>query len=279
MLCARWAFPEEETHVSGNGLHAVRVKPHPRFLKFPGRCLATLSREGRVIWSRTLVNDFFPCYVFVSDSGEYVVTMGEWGDYTRSPLVIYGPGGRLVCVHSPKSLGLLHELMIMIREGHGIEMYWHWQRNSVCFFMEEENMFCIRLNSRRIILVQLRDGGIVGDEDAALLDGRVCMPAQEREALEKKATEAIRKQIPAMFSSESPRERETAALVCGQEHLVENVEALRGLLRDDAWYWTKGGDDKTVRVYYVRKATVEALQALKQEVGDVVIEEPAEHRQ
>ena len=274
--CARRAMMEERKVFSANGVCAVEIRPHVKYYNFPGHCLATLTRKGERVWSRDLINDWDPYRVLVSDSG-YVVTMGERDHFEGLPLVIYGSSGDTVCVHSLVSLGLMHEFMIRSVVGY-TGRGWNWLENSICLFMEDEGMFCIRLNSGRIVLVQLENGGIASDKDAAALSygGWQEMSPRRLEALEEKAREEIRtKEIPRMFSSQDPDERETAALVCGQERLEDKVEALRGLLGDGTFYLrrTEAG---TVRVYYVRKAATEALRVLKREVGEVVLEERVE---
>ena len=64
-----------------------------------GWCLAELYKangaDRTLVWKRYLINNVAPAKALVADSGKYVVTLGDWGQFDTVPLVVYGEQGEV----------------------------------------------------------------------------------------------------------------------------------------------------------------------------------------
>jgi hypothetical protein len=76
------------------------------------------------------------------------------------------------------------------------------------------------------------------------------------------------------LTSDKPHERETGAIVSGQERIRKAIPRLKQLLKDDAYYIYSSDLAKWTRDYYVRKAADRALRSMGEAVGKVTLEEP-----
>ena len=118
---------------SENGQHLLKLEPRDDWPDKPGHCRATLYRldgnKRTEKWSRFLINNHAPVQVFVSNSGNYVLTMDEWHSVGELPVVIYGRRGELIRVHSTDSLGLGNDIEhIKMTDS----SFW-WNEDSVSF--------------------------------------------------------------------------------------------------------------------------------------------------
>lgn len=256
--------------------YTVKIEPDENGR--PGHCRGTLFEllDGKTqIWSRHLINNVGPVKVFVADSGNYVVTLDEWGKIGTLPVVIYGDRGKLIRVHSIDSLGLRDETTNI---DVSISSFW-WSSGSVSFFGPDDETFFIRLLWAKWRVLGLRDGELLTREGTTARGGvnREHLDRWDRLCRYRRKTLATR--AVAMLSSKNPDDRATGALVCGQEHLTDAIPKLRALLSDQE-YSTRSNSPKVWRkVYCVREVAKAALEALGQKVDGVVIEEPCRREQ
>ncbi|NLX21826.1 MAG: hypothetical protein GXY55_09170 [Phycisphaerae bacterium] len=146
---------------SPQGHYMVRVTPIEAWPDHPGRCEAELFRVDQehthLVWSRSLINNHAPVSVYVSDSGEYVVTMDEWGSFGELPLVIYGKKGYLLMVHNLDSLGITKDCRQVRFSTAGL---W-WKEGALVFWGPSERSLVIRLHWGMVVAVRLRDGHLL----------------------------------------------------------------------------------------------------------------------
>jgi hypothetical protein len=265
-----WRAAEKAEFFSENRKYMLKIEPHPDWANKPGHCRATLFRGKKEIWSRHLINNEAPVRVFVADSGQYVLTMDEWGNVGKLPVVIYGPIGELVRVHSTDSLGFKGDSVGHIKRS--ISSYW-WNEDSVSFFAPGDEKFFIRLYWGKWIVLDLGSGALFEKEQTFFRDDLRRDHEQEWKKLVQYRQKTLAKHAIRLLGPEIAEDRKTGALVSGQEKLREAIPALRKLLDDKEYGSTYTGKDWT-RVYYVRKAAKEALEAMGEKVQPVIIEEP-----
>jgi hypothetical protein len=264
-----WGPVKKTEFFSENRKHMLKIEPHPDWPNKPGHCRATLFRGQKKVWSRHLINNHAPVRVFVADSGQYVLTMDEWHSVGELPVVIYGPRGELVRVHSTDSLGLKDDTLHIDRT---ISSYW-WNENSISFFGPDEAKFFIRLHWGKWIVLDLRRGDLFQKEEMFFRDDLRKQHEQEWEKLVQYRQQTLAKHAIRMLGSEEAQDRQTGALLSGQEKLKEAISRLRKLLDDKESFSTNVPKEWT-RVYFVRKAAKEALEAMGEKVQAVIIEEP-----
>ena len=157
-----WLMPRTREISSNNGKFVFVVTPHGA--SQPGHCVGALFRiEGKKrteIWSRCLINDIAPVEIFVADSGEFVVTMDEWHEVGRLPVVIYDFRGGLARVHTTDTLGLKGDVLHITQT---VSSYW-WNNGSISFFGLEDKTFIIRLHWGKVVFLELRDGDLMDDD-------------------------------------------------------------------------------------------------------------------
>jgi hypothetical protein len=266
-----WTSPTKREISSNNGKYVFVVTPHTGWTIKPGHCLGALYKvednKRTEVWSRNLINDVAPVEVFVADSGKYVVTMDEWHEVGKLPVVIYNILGGLVYVHSTDTLGLKEDVQHIERT---VSSYW-WNQDSISFFGPDDKTFIIRLHWGKTLFLWLRDGDLMDDEWY-----RICkdwlMPEAEWKAIHDFADTKIRKEGRALLDSKDASERKSGVLLCGQLKITSAIPRLKELLKDDQYYGT-GLFTSWTRVYYVRKAAKDALEAMGEEVKGVTVEE------
>jgi hypothetical protein len=243
-------LPSRSLVTSESGRYSIEITPPRVGSDDPaGHCKATLfdhtGSEPRVVWSRFLINNRAPCDVFVSDSGEYVVTMDEWGQKGLLPVVVYGHGGFLKRVYNLQSL-IGDDWIMKTRQTISNT---HWRRNALTFFDSKENAFFIRLAWGEVVYVLLPIGYVQRWQETdwfAPYDG-----------LRSFYDETVFKTVQTLLASPDPHDLQTGALVAGQRSLVDFVPQITGLLSNSA-YFTKG----ELKIYYVRDAAKEALRKM-----------------
>lgn len=241
---AQGAKPREIS--ASGGPYTVVVTP-----KDGSGSTATLNKGNKKLWSKKLINEVAPEQVFVTRNGAYVVTVDEWHKAGTHPIVIYGKRGRKVADLKLKSLKLTDADLAKIRKS---ETATWWARGAYLFFGPKSGHLIVALRSGRLLVVRLKTGKlVVGKKATKLL-------AYGREWLSE--------QVVSDLASDKAQQRRVAAEFAGQLKLEGAVEALRFLLEDPASF--RSG---AKRVYYVRKAAAEALTALGEDVGDVILEE------
>jgi hypothetical protein len=263
-----WMLPTSREFLSNNGKYVFAVTPHKDWPTKPGQCLGVLSKvngKNRTeVWSRHLINDISPVKVFVADSGKYVVTMDEWHHVGKLPVVIYDFRGGLVCVHSTDTLGLKDDILHIKQT---VSSYW-WNEDSISFFGPEDKTFVIRLHWGKTLFLWLQDGALMDDEWYKVHRGWL-IPEKEWQAIHDFAGKQIGKDALAWLDSKDASKRKTGALICGQEKIKSAIPRLKELLKDDEYYES----NSTSRVYYIREAARDALKAMGENVGGVIVEE------
>lgn len=276
LQASTWKRSEPREFSSSSGSHILKVEPKASNSWEPGHCLGTLFKvsEGRrqQVWSRHLINDNSPYTAFVSDSGNYVVTMDEWGRIGKLPVVIYGSNGELIQVHSCESLGLTGKDigMDIIK----IEMStagFLWSKDAISFFDPSEEKFLIRLHWGKWLVFDLRTGELFPREpkfsDADFKQAH----AEEWQRLDEFKSQTIAARALALLKFPEPEAQKNGILICGQENIREAIPKLKGFLTSPAFYSTGSGNQK-IRVYFVRKAAKEALEQMGEKVTGVIIE-------
>lgn len=255
-----WDRFEETEFYSANKSHLLLVKPHDDWPSKPGHCLATLYRvdgeERTELWSRNLINNHAPVGVLVADSGDYVVTMDEWGELGTLPVVIYGRAGRLIQVHSIESLGLQSDRS-HIRQT--ISSFW-WSDGAVSFFGPDEETFWIRLHWGKKIALELRSGALMDAEWRKLVRGWH-LSDEKWQTLEAFADKQVPEHALRWLDSADSSRREWGAKICGQERIQEAIPRLRELLEDEKSVLL-GNSSGSSKVYPVREAAKQALELL-----------------
>ncbi|TWT77404.1 hypothetical protein Pla123a_20650 [Posidoniimonas polymericola] len=256
-----WGRFEETEFYSANNTHLLQVKPHDDWSSKPGHCLATLYRvdgEERIeLWSRNLINDYAPVRVLVADSGDYVVTMDEWGELGTLPVVIYGRAGRLIQVHSIESLGLASDQSHIRRT---ISSSW-WSEGAMSFLRPDEETLWIRLHWGKKIAIELRGGELMDAEWRKLVRGWH-LSDEKWQSLEAFANKQVPERALRWLDSEDSSRREWGAKICGQERIRGAIPRLRELLNDEKSVLV-GNSSGSSEVFPVRVAAKQALESLE----------------
>lgn len=268
------ALKQMEFRSADTGKYLFRVTPHKDWVKRPGNCKGELffvdKGKQKRVWSRYLINNSGPITAYATKSGEYVVTMNEWGWYGAFPVVIYGPDGKLIRMHSLESLGLEGDSDMPECSTVGVE----WDENAIVFFGPKEKTLIIRLRWGRILMVKLDSGDVMDEEWYEEYKGWY-IKETEWKKLHAFAREHSAKLAVFMLGSKDSRDRQTGAIAVGQMKCRGAIPKLRTLLDDPNAYGFQAGDGPLMTVYYVRKVAKQALEAMGEEVKGVVIEEPA----
>ena len=269
-LADTWGSIEQTEFYSDNGAYVLVIEPVDDWGQKPGHCRGTLYQvidqdRREPVWSRHLVNNYAPVQVHVADSGDHVVTMDEWGQVGDLPVVIYDRRGSLVMVHNIPSLGLDDDEAIE-HITQSVSSYW-WNEDAIAFFDENGQHFFVRLYWGRLIAISLKTGRRL---DASIVAERTWLE-EDWNALTQQATTALPPLIMQGLASDDPKKQRAAAIAAGQLELTEAIPALHNLLESSFFHDEQIGNGPHTRVYTVREAAAQALQALGQEIGDVVL--------
>jgi len=262
-LADMWASARQTDYLSPSGKYLLKVEPASKREK-KETCRATLFRVGQdmeKVWSQNLENKKAPVQVFVPDSARFIVTMDEWHNVGKLPIVIYGKGGRLIKAYSLNTLEISGNPNIE----RSVSSIW-WNKNSISFFGPEDNTFFVRLKWGQWLVFDLASGNIIKVDSNA---------EPKWSDLLRYRDNTLSQRAISMLTSDSPKERETGAIVSGQEKFKNAIPQLRELLKDNEAFilGDLGGADEK-RVYYVRKAAKEALVRMGEQVENIVTEEP-----
>ena len=253
---------------SSSSEYILSIDPNESPAKHPGRCKMSffkLDENKRTErWSRYSINKVAPIQCFISNSGNYVVTLDEWGEFGSFPVVIYGPHGKPIRVHDINSLGLdndkdLDKITITISS-------LRWNEDAIMFFGPREELVFIRLHWGTTLIIDLHDGGLYGDND----DKRA---EQQRLALDQYAIKKTKELPLAKLISENLLERNTGAIVAGQLRIHASIPRLKELLNDSDYYETQTAWGSVRKIYYVRKSAKEALRRMEATLDGVVLED------
>lgn len=241
--------PKEATTFSDSKQFFLKMTPGSMFQ--PGSCRAELCKmDGHIpklVWSRPLVNDYAPLRMFTSDSGRYVVTIGEWNRRNVLLVVIYGEGGRLVSVLSRCALGLTKEEYIHDpnRDGDG------WNTGSVAFFAAEDELFCIRLDGGRLIIIELKTGELLG--------GELSMASIDRSLYERSIAaveRALCSLCTRLLASKDLEERASGIAIAREHRIHDAIPLLRNIATENPSAPYKfSSTDESVRCSLSRSAS------------------------
>lgn len=265
-----WEAPKEREDYSPRRVHMLKVRPDTD--KGPGHCLGQLwsieKDKKTLVWSRPLINDTAPVQALVADSGDYVVTMDEWHEVGKLPLVIYGNDGRLIQVHNLDSLGLAGVRHIEVT----VSSVW-WSADAICFFGPKQEVLFIRLHWGQMLMVELSSGDVMDEAWYEIAKGWSMKPRDWR-ALHDFGKQRAAGRALELLASKKASDRKAGALAAGQLKCRKAIPRLRALLADGAMYRTKAGDGPWTQVFYVRKAAKQALEAMGETVRGIVVEQP-----
>jgi hypothetical protein len=259
LIADQWQAPRKTNVESTNGNFRLTIVPHTDADSHPGRCRATLvhlkGSEQTTCWSRFLINKVAPVKAFVSNDGKSVVTLNEWYRADECPVVIYDEKGGLVKQHTIETLGIHDPELKLTMSMSG---QW-WDENSVEFFGPQQATFLIRLKTKQVLITQLTTGEVI--------------PFKTLSEDRRKSYDRTIREIAARYVTSSDQfQRETGAILCGQERLVAQKPALRKLLHDDEFFLVGRGKRAVWhREYFVRRAARDALDAMNEPHHDVVV--------
>lgn len=204
-LADEWAPPKKADYYSPTRTHVLKVTPSGTWPREHGNCVATLSRlteeAPAKVWSRHLANNLAPVDAFVTDSGNYVVTLDEWGAAGTFPIVVYGKGGRLIRMHT------LDTLSVDPMEINATVSNFWWREQAIPFFGPEEEVFLIRLRRGQMLMVELRSGDLM-DEKWYEERKRWAITAPQWEALQAFGKQRVREILRAQQAARRERVRE-----------------------------------------------------------------------
>jgi hypothetical protein len=282
-----WMAPESWETYSDNHAFVFRIIPtndnHPYA---PGNCSGVLyaknGDELKVRWERPLVNNRCPIKAAVSNSGKYVITFGEWGNYEKLPIVVYGERGRLINVY-----GDLEQIMSRsyspldhgLASGTGLPSSIsgrHWLSNSLAFFESNEDFFVVRMSNRETLVFETQSGRLV-DEHWKMTNRLFPGAVEKYENLRKNMGRLIILRSLELASSGQSDKRENGLYVLNQCHDRDSRDILKEALRDPTSRVIEQPQGK-VREYPIRKAAKEALEMLEEKVPESVIVEERIYR-
>jgi hypothetical protein len=267
-----WRLPTRREISSVNGKYVLTVTPQKEWPSKPGHCFGALfkvdDKKRTEIWSRCLINDISPVKVFVADSGKFVVKMDEGHEVGKLPGVIYDFRSGLGRVHTTDTLGFTKDFRHIEQS---VSSYW-WNKDSVRFFGPEDRRIIIRVHWGKTLFLWLEDGDLMDDEWYGLCKGWL-IPEKEWQAIRDFADKKIKSDGLALLGSKHASERKIGALICGQERITSAIPRLTELLKDDQYYESTSTFISWTRVYYVRKAAKDALEAMGEKVKGVIVEE------
>ena len=261
-----WSPIKPKEYRSSCGAFLFAVTPDPAIRKRPGHCTGELffisDNRKTSVWSRPLINDIGPVKALVSTSGQYVVTMDEWANIGKLPIVVYGHDGRLICAHNLVSLGLKEQSS----DG-------GWSDSALAFFGLNDRVLFIRLRSSKKLMIDLRFGDIMDEKWYARRKGWY-ITEEEWSSLRSFGDSESVKLAVGLLNSENANDRLTGVLVIDQAECRDAIPKLKELLNDEDYVTIKMGDAPTTKVFRVRKAAKEALEKMGVPIeDDIIVEE------
>jgi hypothetical protein len=284
----RWKLPPKAEFMSRNDAYVFCVTPTfgsvPMEQYQDGTCEGALySNDGtnrKLFWSRPLINNQAPIRVFVSNSGQYVVTVSEWTRIRFLPVVFYGHRGELINVYThlddiapnlDKNLRFAPDLSEAI-----------WIEDSLFFFAPEDSHFIIRLRTGKVLLFETSTGILIDNEWKKRYDTSKALEREGRfestasmknyERIRDNLKQLVLREALRLLSSEGPDDIRTAAYVLGQYEGKDPVVLLREMIRDDTSRIVER-DGKRVREFPKREAAKKALETMSENNQEDVITE------
>lgn len=261
-----WDVPKTKETISENGKYVFRIVPalrdHDRRQRGTSRgILLTKNGEELVLqWGRPLVNDICPIDARVSNSGKYVVTVGEWYDYEKLPFVLYTVKGSLINVY-----GKLEQLLPDDCDDPKKQLPYslsgrHWLSHSLLFFEPNDEFFVVRLSTKDILVFDLWLGELVDDK---WIDGNFMFPERIKKYADLKENLARLVVIEALrlTSSKRHKERDDGQFVLSQCRDPKSIRILQDAMHNPTSRIVDTPQGK-IREYPIRNAAREALMAM-----------------
>lgn len=268
-----WAVAREREFMSERANAVAVIRPHPNG---SGEATASVYCQGpcgrTLFWSGPLVNEQAPVDAVVSDDGRTLVTFDEWTHLGTHAVVIYDKNGRRLADHnySDFCMSLSREARPAVTSS-GV----HWRNKCIALWGPRNGTLCLRFPAGTVLVFDLSTGEHLTHEEGLLAVKRDEAAAYVRRELPRVAVK--------MLTAKSAQDREIGALLAGQLNVRDAIEGLRVLLKDGSVILvaaeTDGSKWTWKRVYFVRKAAREALEAMGLEVGPVLTEEPEKEHQ
>jgi hypothetical protein len=289
-----WLPPRAGTYSSNNGKYVFRVSP--TFGKVPkeqftygmcwGELYSSADKTAKRIWYRPLLNDYAPVGVCVSNSGRYVVALGEWGHPDRLPVVFYGAHGQLINVYG--AVDQIISKSVLSDIPHTVSGS-DWLCNALLFFGPDDDHFIIRLKTGDVLLFETETGKLVHqrwkDHDARRKErereGAIGSTEStgNHEEVKDRLKKLILLEALRLASSNGPEDKEAGLLVLHQHKDRESASILQDALNDRRTRLIDKGD-REIREYYIRKAAKKALEAMGvKPPDDLVVEEISKKKQ
>lgn len=219
------------------------------------KCKGTLSADEKTIWSRFLVNHISPNKVYITNTGEYVVTIGESYTYGDYPLVIYDKKGKIVKSHSLKSL-------YSERDSLAFSCGLTWHNEYIMFFNQDENHFYIRKGKGIYVIVDLRTGDVFFKQKRYSSSGPENIPEPEWEKLVKNGNDQARQIAVEYLNSFEYDKKEIGCRICGEMKIRESIPKLKEYLSSQYSYFSKSENEPWMDVFPIRDAASDALNAM-----------------
>jgi len=257
--------PSECKYASESGEYVLSVSPAKPGA--PGTCWAELRSKDTVLWARHLIDNVAPAKAFVADSGQYIVTVDEWSRHSDRAITVYGPRGRLIAVHTMETYGVLRGYIASLPH----RFPGTWWDNAIFFFGPKQEHFICRTDWGQTVVLRLWKGDVL--DSARLIERGRVETASDLSELLKFADKYSSMWAMRAMNAQDPQQRAAGARIGGQLQIRESVPTLRRLLDDPAWSSLRDSAFVgTKRIFFVRKAAYESLQAMGVDVAAPLLE-------
>jgi hypothetical protein len=273
LLCrAEWIkVPDSETYKSDNKKYiftTVTGNKDKSVNKDKSlKCKGKLSSNEEIIWERFLLNPIAPYQVYVANSGEYVVTVGEAYTYGGCPLVIYDQEGKLIRSHTLASLKSERDPLVFSFCGGT------WHDDYPMFFNNDDSYFLIRKEKGIYVIVDLKTGDVLYNQKRSSSAGVSDIPDTQWENIIKAGDESSIKIAMKLLKSFYRDKRVIGCRICGEMKIKESIPILKKLLSSDYPISSKANDGPWMTVYPIRKAASNALKKMGVKHPKVIFEE------
>jgi hypothetical protein len=219
-----------------------------------------------------------PIEVYVSNSGEHVITVAEWHDFEKLPIVVYGEKGRMVNVYG--ELRHIVNTNSFLSEDPSISggiwfphsmRGWHWLSHSLMFFGQNDDRFVVRLRNKDILVFDTATGRIIDDK---WKDVNCLFPDEIKkyDDFQNSLQRLIVLKALQLASSDRQKERGDGLFVLNQCRDRDSIKVLEQAMKDKAFRIIDKPQGK-IRQYTIRKAAIDALKAIGEKVPENIVTE------
>lgn len=143
---------------SSDGNIFARTPKNQTFPNSPGNCIMQVFKKSgphrhNLIWRRSLINDYWPCEIFVTNNGE-VITLDDQLSYGKHPVIIYDKIGRISYISRIQDFPELQTNEKILRTEAGLR----WRESSRYFLSETTNCFVIIPPDKDPIIIKIPSG-------------------------------------------------------------------------------------------------------------------------